>query len=118
MSSKAIKLGVIALMIVGGGTTLANAATTAIRFPKGSYCSSFEGNLRGRTFTIALGVNQTLEVREDGGVIDRIIVKNPKGATLRPVHDWTWVTNMKGTYKITVIPYRNAGYGSLQFCAY
>lgn len=101
---------------------VANAKTTVIKFPRGSYCSSFSGDYAGRTFTLNLGARQTLTVKPEAySGVRNIIVKNPRGQAMRPNgHDGeTWITTMKGTHKITLIPYdRNDTDGYIEFCAY
>lgn len=103
---------------------VANAKTTVIKFPRGSYCSSFTGDYAGRTFTLNLGARQTLTVMPSGGVRD-VIVKNPRGQIMEMREEDNGSeadirrTTMKGTHKITLRPFdRNDTYASVQFCAY
>lgn len=114
---KLIKTALIAATI-GLVAQSATAATTQIRFAKGSYCGSFSGNVKGRTFTLGLGARQTLTV--DAYAAD-VIVRDPKGRVIQ----WNgqdfgeWTTRSAGRHTITL--QLNSFYPSNQtvtFCAY
>lgn len=121
MKISALLLSIItALALVASPSVQAKSPkVTKLTFPKGSYCTSFEGEYKNRIFTIYLMPNQTLTIEGDD-VVDDIIVKNPKGRTMRSKLDsYEWKITMKGTHTIRLIPSSiNGGYDELKFCAF
>lgn len=113
---KVLKVLTICSLLAVSSQSFAN--TTAIIFPKGSYCSSFSGNVAKRTFSIFLGANQTLTVTSDIGFYD-IIVKDPKGKILRyDGQDYgEWTTKMKGKHTIHLV-HGDSNFANVEFCAY
>ncbi|OOR91371.1 hypothetical protein B0181_03470 [Moraxella caviae] len=101
------------------------AKVTPIKFAKGSYCGSFDGNHSGRTFTLHLDAGQLLEIGYtdyDYYSAKDIIVKDPKGRTLQPEEQdfdyGRWITRTKGVHKVNIIRYPNSTHAHITFCAY
>ncbi|MCP3897979.1 hypothetical protein [Moraxella sp.] len=117
---KTLKVVAVCTLLAMSSQSFANAVP--IKFAKGSYCGSFSGNFKGKTFTMQLGGNQTLEIK--GLYLIDPTVKDPKGRTLK-VANWEgedevyYNTTTKGKYTIALRPMDNSGYyGDIQFCAY
>lgn len=113
-------------LIAFAGQGFAN--TTPIKFAKGSFCGSFSGNAKGRTFTLNLNANQELFISSNDFFADvnTITVKNPYGQELEEdasrnvayydTKGASYNTDVKGKYAIKVNPTRN--HINLKFCAY
>ncbi|MDO5050629.1 MAG: hypothetical protein Q4D68_02730 [Moraxella equi] len=117
---KTLKVVAVCALLAISSQSFAN--TVPIKFAKGSYCGSFSGDFKGKTFTIQLGANQTLEI--NGLYLINPIVKDPKGRILK-VAGWEgedvvyYNTTTAGRYTITLRPEDGSGYyGDVQFCAY
>lgn len=98
--------------------TLAHAKTTKLTFAKGSYCTQFTGDDRGRTFTLYLLKGQYLsaETLDD----DRqLIATDPNGQRLKYAisdTDYGWDIPKTGTYRIKIIG--GGDDNEIKFCAY
>ncbi|MDO4450355.1 MAG: hypothetical protein Q4B79_05280 [Moraxella sp.] len=116
---KSVKvLALCALLAVSGQSF---AKTTPIVFAKGSYCGSFEGDVVGRRFTLGLMKHQTLFVNPTDRSQYEVIVKNPKGQTLKnnggSMSGWDIPQN--GKYTIIITPFNKGdSYANIEFCAY
>ncbi|STZ08088.1 Uncharacterised protein [Moraxella caprae] len=111
-------LAVCALMVVSRQSF---AQTTPISFAKGSHCGSFEGDYTNRTFTLNTKANQTIYVtiRENARDVEDIKIIDPKGrTTYADGAELDFTTKVKGVHKIKIIPYNDAGWANIEFCAY
>lgn len=110
------------LLVAGLGlvmTNTAHAKTTKLTFPKGSYCTQFTGDDRGRTFTLYLKQGQYLsaDLEDDDR---RLIATDPNGRRLKYAisdTDYGWDIPKTGTYRIKVLGGRE-NYNEIKFCAY
>ena len=90
--------------------------SSKIVFPKGSYCSSFTGDVSdGRVFKIYLGAKQELVIRPYEGYVRS--VKDSKGRRLADHgdEDYRYYTRSKGEHRITIV---GAEHDTIEFCAY
>lgn len=110
---KFLKTALIAT-ILGFASAPSLAATTVIKFAKGSYCGSFTGKFAGRTFVLYLGKGQELVIISSVDL--RSVVVNGESV----YYDegvYMMYTKRKGKHTIKLIPYPGQGYGSIEFCA-
>lgn len=104
-------------------STSAFAEIVPIKFAKGSHCGSFEGDYTNQTFTLNTKANQTIYVtiRENArdAVVEDIKIIDPKGrTTYADGAEIQFTTKVKGVHKIKIIPYNDAGWANIEFCAY
>lgn len=116
---KALKLALLASVLAVVASP-AIAQTTTIKFPKGSYCGSFSGDVKGRTFSLNLRAGQTLTVDTDGYNVKDIIVKQPNGKILKePGQDYgVWNVRRNGKHSVTIKTHPNENHLDAKFCAY
>ncbi|MDO4895523.1 hypothetical protein [Moraxella sp.] len=104
-------------LIAFAGQSFAN--TTPIKFAKGSFCGSFSGNAKGRTFTLNLNANQQLFISSNNIYADTldVTVKNPHGQVMPAFglrNALSYDTDVKGKYTVKINPARN--HINLEFC--
>ncbi|AWY19472.1 hypothetical protein LP123_12010 [Moraxella bovis] len=111
-------LAFCAFMVVSGQSFAKN---NPISFTKGSHCGSFERDYTNRTFTLNTKANQTIYVtiRENARDVEDIKIIDPKGrTTYADGAELDFTTKVKGVHKIKIIPYNDAGWANIEFCAY
>ncbi len=114
---------IILLSLIGLLPLTANAMpTTVIKFAKGSYCTSFTGDLsKGRKFKIDLGAGQEFNVETsslDGNYVASVI--DSQGIYLEdqgPVDEYRYFTRNKGIHTVRIAG-QSQGNTAVKFCAY
>lgn len=107
-------------VILATSSAYANHKTTTLKFPKGSYCTSFTGYYHNRVFNIHLAKGQTLEVNPND-VVDGVMVKDPKGKILPNMANvnFKYKIQQKGNHIIKINRASiNGGSDTIEFCAY
>lgn len=95
-------------------------AATQITFAKGSYCSSFSGNIKnGKVFRLSLLPDQNFVIRNVGN--DRVSVAYVSGPNGRIEseqygNETSFFTQRRGNHTMKV--YGNSNYSKVEFCAY
>lgn len=120
---KALKVALKITLLASAMTVIASPAiaqTTPIKFPKGSYCGSFSGDVQGRTFTLNLRAGQTLTVDTEGYRVKDIVVKQPNGKILKePGQDYgVWNVRRNGRHSVSIITRPDENNLDAKFCAY
>lgn len=107
---KLLKTLAVCSLLAFGGQAVAKTVTP-ITFTKGSYCSSYEGNIKDRTFSLQTKAKQKITLRLDTMEnIDRFRVKDPNGQMLKDIGNEHWEFNTKaaGKHTIIVVPQNNS----------
>lgn len=125
---KALKLVIATTLLVLGGQAIAKPNITALTFPKGSFCTSFDGNIVNREFTVYTKAKQELAVNPKSITKDEamISVKDPSGRLLKEYSSdewkgWQFFTKKAGKHTITITPDiddNEAVFVSFEVCAY
>lgn len=99
-------------LLAFGGQAVAKSNSTPITFTKGSYCSSFDGNVKNRNFTLQTKAKQHIVIKVDTHEnIDRFKVKDSGGRFLKDVGEehWEFYTKTAGKHTIILTPQYDRG---------
>lgn len=112
---KTLKIVVMSTLLAVAGQAVAKPAkqsATPITFTKGSYCSSYEGDIKNRNFSLQTKAKQRITIKLDTFEnINRFHVKDPSGRLLKDVgtEHWEFDTKTAGKHTISVKPHDNSG---------
>lgn len=125
---KTLKIFTMIALVAFSGQAIAKPNVTNLTFAKGSFCTSFDGNIVNREFTVYTKAEQELAVNpksinKDEAVIS---VKDPKGRLLKEYSSdewkgWQFFTKKAGKHTITITPDIDddeAVFVNFEVCAY
>lgn len=125
---KTLKIFTMIAFVAFNGQAIAKPNVTNLTFAKGSFCTSFDGNIVNREFTVYTKAEQELAVNPQS--IDKdeavISVKDPKGRLLKEYSSdewkgWQFFTQRAGKHTITITPDIDddeAVFVNFEVCAY
>lgn len=111
---KILKTGAVALLFAFAGQAVAKPAGTPITFGHGNQCSSFEGNVKDRHFTLQAKAHQQVVVKVNTHEnVDRFKLKDTSGRFLKDVGDehWHFHTKTTGKHTLVLIPQKENSAG-------
>lgn len=127
---KSLKILAVCALMAVSGQSFAKPNITNLTFAKGSFCTSFDGNIVNREFVVYTKAEQELAVNPKSQTIAKdsatISVKDPKGRLLKEYSSdnwkgWQFFTQRAGKHTITITPDIDddeAVFVNFEVCAY